>query len=81
PALIRAFGGSPYLRQENLEAVLGELAELFYQLKNECRGHPFDLRLITWMEEPFDGKSGGEAGFLLDLAARDPLFTGPDSRQ
>ena len=81
PALIRAFGGSPYLRQENLEAVLGELAELFYQLKNECRGHPSDLRLITWMEEPFDGKSGGEAGFLPDLAARDPLFTGPDSRQ
>ena len=81
PALIRAFCGSPYLRQENLEAVLGELAELFYQLKTECRGHLSDRRLIAWMEEAFDGKAGGEAGFLPDLAARDPLFTGPDSRR
>lgn len=68
--MIRAFCDSPYLMQNNYEAVLHELIELFYAYKNETLDRLSDDELIEFMEKAYNGPCGGS----LELLAGRELY-------
>lgn len=76
PALIQAFYDSPYVEQRSYEEVLGELAELFYVLKNETEPLLADDELLTAMRLLFDGPAGGDLTALSDMTPRTFILTG-----
>lgn len=66
--LIFAFCDSPYITQENYEATLHELIEMFYAFKNETADEVGDDALIDVMKEAFDGECCGSVELLSGTA-------------
>lgn len=62
--LIFAFRDSHYLVQRDYEEVLGELQDLFYQLKNKIGVRLTDDELIAQMKTAFDGRAGGSVELI-----------------
>ncbi len=62
--LITAFCDSPYIDQENYEATLLELQELFYHFKNEALEMLSDDELILSMQTGFNGPAQGSLEYL-----------------
>lgn len=70
--LIMAFCDSPYISQENYEATLYELVDLFYNLKNETADRVGDNDLIEIMKKEFNGECCGSLELLSGTAL--PVF-------
>lgn len=70
--LIMAFCDSPYISQENYEATLYELVDLFYNLKNETADRVGDNALIEIMKKEFNGECCGSLELLSGTAL--PVF-------
>ncbi len=64
PKLIEAFCDSPYLMQDEYEAVLGELTDAFYYFKNESFDLLTDDELIAAMRTSYD-ESGGSVDAVI----------------
>lgn len=62
--LIESFGASPFIPPEDLVAVLHELHELFYYMKNETEDKIGDEALIGMMREYFETSCGGSMELL-----------------
>lgn len=62
--LITAFCDSPYISQDDYEAVLHELTMIFYDMKNETWDAVSDDELIRSMREAFDVYCHGSADIL-----------------
>lgn len=62
--LVEAFCTSPYLMQENYEATLLELQDMFYYFKGQSRERLSDSKLITAMKEAFDGPAQGSLEYV-----------------
>lgn len=68
--LIAAFHDSPFIPNEDYEAVLAALTELFYETKNELADDTSDELILHFMEKAFHTDCGGS----LDLLANKALF-------
>jgi hypothetical protein len=64
PKLIYAFCDSPYLTQQNFEATLIELQDIFYYFKGEAMEEIADDELIDAMKDAFDGKGQGSVEYV-----------------
>ncbi|MEA4964545.1 MAG: DUF6323 family protein [Oscillospiraceae bacterium] len=64
PKLVYAFCDSPFLDQENYEAILAELQDAFYYFKNESVDRISDDELIDYMVQVFNGRAQGSAEYL-----------------
>ncbi|MGN1311272.1 MAG: DUF6323 family protein [Clostridia bacterium] len=62
--LIKEFGDSPYINQENYAETLYELIEMFYEYKNETMDLITDDELIEFMKRSFDGICQGDLEYL-----------------
>ena len=62
--LVMAFRDSPYLNAQDYEQTLGELQELFYALKNECRELLTDDELIDAMRLVYNDVAHGSTEYL-----------------
>lgn len=65
--LVYAFCDSPFLSPRLYADMLGELLELFYQLKNETGESVPDDELIQAMQESFNGRAQGDMTYLGDI--------------
>lgn len=68
PKLIYAFCDSPYLTQQNFEATLIELQDIFYFFKGEAMEEISDDELIDAMKDAFDGKGQGSVEYVAQTA-------------
>jgi hypothetical protein len=64
--LALAFCDSPYISQSGYPALLAELIELFYELKDETADLLPDDELIDWIKNHFDGDCQGSMALLRD---------------
>lgn len=62
--LIMAFCDSPYISQNDYEAVLHELTLIFYDMKNETWDAVSDDELLSFMKEAFNTYCHGSADIL-----------------
>ncbi len=62
--LIMVFCDSPYISQDDYEAVLHELTLIFYDMKNETWDAVSDDELLSFMREAFDAYCRGSADIL-----------------
>ena len=62
--LIKEFCDSVYMDQENLEANLYELIEMFYEAKNETMELLTDDELIQFMRKAFDEICHGDLDYV-----------------
>ena len=65
--LVSAFCDSPYLSASDYAETLGELLELFYLFKSECRELLSDDELTGAMRLLFDGVSHGSTEYLAGV--------------
>ena len=77
PRLAAAFAGSPYVDARDWAQTLGELAELFYTLKNETQDALSDEELILRMARTFDGPAQGSLDLLTDFVLDGTLMPDP----
>ncbi len=68
PKLIYAFCDSSYLTQQNFEATLIELQDIFYYFKGEAMEEISDDELIDAMKDAFDGKGQGSVEYVAQTA-------------
>lgn len=64
--IVDAFLDSPYIQQADYVAILDDLIETFYYMKNEMFEVISDDDLIELMAEYYNGKSGGSIELLRD---------------
>ncbi len=65
--LAETFCDSPFLCPANYEETLGELQELFYYFKNECRDRLTDREVLDGMKRLFDGVAQGATEYLAGV--------------
>ena len=68
PKLIYAFCDSPYIEQENYEAILSQLQEAFYYYKSEAQDAFSDDELIEFMVSVFNGRAQGSTEYLIETS-------------
>lgn len=71
PKLVYAFCDSPCIADGEYFAVLRELTELFYDLKNDTDGALSDDELVDVMARVFNGRAQGSVAYLRDLSPDD----------
>jgi len=64
--IVEAFLDSPYIQQSDYIAILDDLIETFYYMKNEMFEIISDDDLIELMVKYYNGKSGGSIELLRD---------------
>lgn len=57
--VISVFKSSPYIDQNNYEATIESLVDIFYSYKNETSDLLADDLILDYMKEHFDGDCGG----------------------
>lgn len=62
--LIYEFCDSQYINQDNYIQILTDLADIFYQFKNEAEDNLTDDELITFMKEQFEEVCTGDLEYL-----------------
>ncbi|MGN0643763.1 DUF6323 family protein [Gemmiger sp.] len=69
PLLAQTFADSPYADPRSWAELLGQLQDVFYELKNLTRDRLADEALAKAMRILFDGPCGGDAGALEAVTA------------
>ncbi|MGI5839226.1 MAG: DUF6323 family protein [bacterium] len=67
--LILSFSPSPFVRQEEYPALLHDLHEIFYYLKNETEDTLGDDELITRLKEAYENECRGDIELLKGKVA------------
>lgn len=65
--IIKCFGDSPYLTQETYSETLGDLQEIFYQLKTSTENEISDDDLVDAMRVVFDNTTHGSTELFDEL--------------
>lgn len=58
--LVRAFAASPFVPRDNAAAVLKELTEVFYELREDFPASVTDAEIVELLAASFDGEAAGD---------------------